>query len=121
MDGLPIRNASVSVGDFGGAPWWPGSRSFASGAVLMLRMTSSVAGIEMFVMKRQPNEPIDNADDTQFIRCTGVAISPRGDMPKNRVLFHTRAQHVFIHLDFFRQTVATHRHGQRAGSHRRPH
>jgi hypothetical protein len=34
---------------------------------------------------------------------TGIAVSPRGDMPKHRVLIQERAQHVyFLHLDFLR-------------------
>ena len=45
-------------------------------------------------------KPVDMTGPKVFIWSTGVAIPPRGDMPKNRVLFHTRAQHVFLHHYF---------------------
>ena len=63
---------------------------------------------------------VDIRTSQSLIRHTGVAIPPRGDMPKNRVLI-TRGAACHPIPDFIRQIVSTHRYGERTDADRCAH
>jgi hypothetical protein len=52
----------------------------------------------------EPGFPIDKSRPFDCSSKDGEAISPRGDMPKNRVRFSTRTQHARSNPELLRQT-----------------